>query len=103
MADKERPGNYGRNKRASRKMKRKYFGNQKFVVEVETESVPVELDQPLDEVMQEEYTTTPMPASAKKLKAIDVPVSIEPVECNVVINTRLFAEFFIKTYQVSRM
>ena len=55
-------------------------GNQ----EVETESVPVELDQPLDEVTQEEYTTTPMSASAKKLKAFDVPVSIEPVECNVV-------------------
>ena len=66
MADKERPGNYGRNKRASRKRKRKYYGNQKLEeVEVETESVPVELDQPLDEVTQEEYTTTPMSASAK--------------------------------------
>ena len=66
MADKERPGNYGRNKRASRKRKRKYYGNQKLEeVEVETESVSVELDQPLDEVMQEEYTTTPMSASAK--------------------------------------
>ena len=32
----------------------------------------------------------------KKLKAIDVPVSIEPVECNVVINTHLLTEFFIK-------
>ena len=61
---------------------------------VETELVPVELDQPL-EVMQEEYTTTPMSASAKILKAIDVPVSIEPVECNVVI-THLLTEFFIK-------
>ena len=30
-----------------------------------------------------------MSASAKKLKAIDVPVSIGPVECNVVINTHL--------------
>ena len=96
MADKERPGKYGRNKRASRKRERKYYGNQKLVVEVETESVPVELDQPLDEVMQEEYTTTPMSASVKKLKAFDVPVSIEPVECNVVINTRLLTEFFIK-------
>ena len=65
MADKERPGKYGRNKRASRKRKRKYYGNQKLEVEVETELVPVELDQPLDEVMQEEYTTTPMSASAK--------------------------------------
>ena len=36
------------------------------------------------------------PASAKKLKAIDVPVSIEPVKCNVVINTHLLTEFFIK-------
>ena len=85
MADKGRPEKYGRNKRASRKRKRKYYGNQKLEeVEVETELVPVELDQPLDEVMQEEYTTTPMSASAKKLKAFDVPVSIEPVECNVV-------------------
>ena len=65
MADKERPGKYGRNKRASRTRKRKYYGNQKLEVEVETESVPVELDQPLGEVMQEEYTTTPMSASAK--------------------------------------
>ena len=95
MADKERPGKYGRNKRASRKRKRKYYSNQKLVVEVETESVPIELDQPLDEVTQEEYTTTPMSASAK-IKVIDVPVSIEPVECNVVINTRLLTEFFIK-------
>ena len=71
-------------------------------VEVETELIPIELDQPLDEVMQEEYTTTPMSASAKKLRAVDVPVSIEPVECNVVINTHILTEFFI-TYQVSRM
>ena len=76
MADKERPGKYGRNKRASRKRKRKYYGNQKLEPEVETELVPVELDQPFDEVMQEEYATTPMSASTKKLKAIDVPVSI---------------------------
>ena len=103
MAGKERPGKYGKNKRASRKRKRKYYGHQKLEAEVETELVPVELDQPLDEVMQEEYTTTPMSASAKKLKAVDVPVSIEPVECNVVINTHLLTEFFIKTYQVSRM
>ena len=68
MADKERPGKYGRNKIASRKRKRKYYGNQKLVVEVETELVPVELDQPLDEVMQEEFTTTPMSASAKQIK-----------------------------------
>ena len=89
-------GKYGRNKRASHKRNRKYYGNQKLEVKVETESVPVELDQPLDEVMQEVYTTTPMSASAKKLMAIDVPVSIEPVECNVVINTHLLTEFFIK-------
>ena len=37
-----------------------------------------------------------MPASSKKFKAIDVPVRIEPVECNVVINTHLLTEFFIK-------
>ena len=96
MADKERPGKYSRNKRSSRKRKRKYYGNQKLEAEVETELVPVELDQPLDEVMQEEYTTTPMSAPANKLKAIGVPVRIEPVECNVVINTHLLTEFFIK-------
>ena len=36
-----------------------------------------------------------MSASAKK-KDFDVPVSIEPVKCNVVINTRLLTEFIIK-------
>ena len=58
--------------------------------------LPVELDQPLNGVMQEEYTTTPMSASAKIITAIDVPVSIEPVECNVVINTHLLTKFLKK-------
>ena len=65
MADKERPGKYGRNKRVNRKRKGRYYGNQKLEVEVETELLPVELDQPLDKVLHEEYTTTPMSASAK--------------------------------------
>ena len=62
-------------KRASSKRKRKYYGNQKLEVEVETELVPVELDQPLDEVMHEEYTTTPMSASAKKKRLLMIIIT----------------------------
>ena len=88
---KQAPGKYGRQNRASRRKKRKYYGNQ---ATHPAKSVPEASDEFVD-IHTEEVVS----ASRKKLKLDPTedtpPVSADKfIDCNIIINITLMIEFF---------
>ena len=87
----DRPGKIGRKNRASRRKKRKYYGNQ----------TTLPIPDALNEIVNIHTTEEVVSASRKKLKldhqSEDTPpVSADNIDCNLIINTKLMIEFFKK-------